>query len=113
MAGCSEGDSNMQTIAVKRGDSFGFSNTVSDTNGPITGIANRLKCQLRDSPRGKLIEEMAITESGTPGTYIFRAGDTTTWPTIVYFDIQYTNADGIIKSTETYCLSIGEDVTHE
>ena len=103
----------MENVTIKRGDSFNFSAAITDDSDvAISGIASKLKCQIRDLD-GNLITEMTITEGGTAGTYIFRSGDTSNWAADekLYCDIQYTDADGIIASTETFGITVREDVT--
>lgn len=103
----------MEIIKIKRGDTFGFSMALTDNaNTPITGKAANLKCQIRDRSN-TLVDEMAITESDTLGTYLFRAKATTEWTSAMffYFDIQYTDADGIVTSSPTVTIELGEDVT--
>jgi len=103
----------MENIQIKRGDSFNFSAAITDDSDvAISGIASKLQCQIRDMD-GNLITEMTIAEGGTAGTYIFRSGDTSNWPADekLYCDIQYTDADGIIASTDTFGITVREDVT--
>lgn len=104
----------MENIKIKRGDSFNFSAAITDdSNVAISGIAANLKCQVRDMD-DNLITEMTIAEGGTAGTYIFRSGDTNNWPSDekLYCDIQYTDTDGIVASTDTFGITVREDVTH-
>lgn len=102
----------MKNVSIKRGDTFGFSNAITEDDGvtAITGIASELKCQIRKND--ELIEELTITESTeTPGTYIFLAGDTSEWAITAYeMDIQRTSAD-TTTSTETILINIEKDVT--
>ena len=103
----------MQNVSIKRGDTFGFSNAITEDDGvtAITGIASELKCQIRNR-NDELIEELTITESTeTPGTYFFVAGDTSEWAIATYkMDIQRTSAD-TTTSTETILINIEKDVT--
>ena len=103
----------MQTVSIKRGDTFGFSNAITEDDGvtAITGIASELKCQIRNR-NDELIEELTITESTeTPGTYVFLAGDTSEWAITTYkMDIQRISA-GTTTSTETIFINIEKDVT--
>ena len=103
----------MQNVSIKRGDTFGFSNAITEDDGvtAITGIASELKCQIRNR-NDELIEELTITESTeTPGTYVFLAGDTSEWAISTYkMDIQRTSAD-TTTSTETILINLEKDVT--
>lgn len=103
----------MENVKIKRGDTADFSATLTDSLGAaITGKATNLKCQFRDVD-GNLVKELTVSESDTPGTYIFRAGDTSGYPAgeQLYCDIQYTDADGIVSSTDTFSITVREDVT--
>ena len=99
---------------IKLGDTFSFTAEITDkaTGDPLTGAASDLKCQGRNYLNGDLIAELTITETATPGTYLFSAGTTETWDTVqVLLDIQYTDGD-LISSTETFYVVIEGDVTH-
>ena len=101
----------MNIINIKRGDTFGFSMTLTnDSNVAITGQALNLKCQIRDG-NDVLVDTMVITESDTLGTYIFRAGSTLEWHGSLFFDIQYTDADSIVASSDAVGIMVREDVT--
>lgn len=100
----------MKEITIKRGDTFGFSLTLSAADVVLEGKASNFKCQIRDCNKA-LISEVAITESDTPGIYLFRAGDTSSWvKSKFYMDIQYIE-DGITVSTETVMITIVNEVT--
>ena len=104
----------MQNIKIKRGDTADFSATLTDNlDNPLTGKAANLKCQFRDEDYN-LVKELTITESEVPGTYIFGAGDTSGYEVgNILCDIQYTDdVDGVVSSTDTFSITVKEDVTH-
>lgn len=99
---------------IKLGDTFCFSAEITDkaTGDPLTGAASKLRCQGRNYLNGDLIAELTVTETSTPGTYLFSAGTTETWNTVqVLLDIQYTDGD-LISSTETFYVAVEGDITH-
>jgi len=99
---------------IKLGDTFSFSAEITDkaTGNALTGAASKLRCQGRNYLNGDLIAELTITETATPGTYLFSAGTTETWNTVqVLFDIQYTDGD-LISSSETFLVQVEGDITH-
>lgn len=103
-------------INIKRGDTFWFSIKatliVNDVQVPQSGLANNFKCMIRDDSE-TLLGTMVITESDTAGTYIFRCESTSDWPEgTIYFDIQYTDENNIIESTETVDVVVTKDVTY-
>ena len=60
---------------VKRGILLAF--TVEMRDGPtgdaLVGAADKLRCQGRYDWFGEVLAEMNITETDTPGTYVFRS----------------------------------------
>lgn len=97
---------------VKRGDTFTFIAIINDrvTQEPLTGITDKLKAEIRTSV-GSKISDLIITETETPGTYVFKCADTKTWPiTTIYTDIQFTD-EGIVTSSETIEIPVEKDVT--
>ncbi len=100
----------MSVPTIKKGNTFAFT-AVFDDNGPVTGIANKLKAQVRD-PFDKLLAELQISETGTQGTYLFRAEQNTEdWPIgQLLCDIQYSEND-VVTSSETFYFNVVKDVT--
>lgn len=79
---------------VKRGDTFAFTVQIRSADGePLIGAADNLKCQGRYYWNEDVLVELTISETETPGTYLFRAGNTDSWlpQKTVNFDIQYSN----------------------
>lgn len=104
----------MQTLSpFKRGDTFSFIAAIASTSGtPLTGAASNLLCQIRNKV-DKLYSDLTITETSTPGSYLFITNDTLDWTcgTDLYLDIQYT-VGGIVTSSETIIIPVEKDVTH-
>ncbi len=104
----------MQTLSsFKRGDTFSFIAAIASTSGtPLTGAASDLLCQIRNKA-DKLYCDLTITETQTPGSYLFITSDTLDWPCGVdlYLDIQYTTG-GTVSSSETIIIPVEKDVTH-
>lgn len=101
---------------TKRGDSFSFTAVITDseTEDPIIGAEANLACDGRYTFDGDVIAAMTITETATPGTYLFTAGATDNWiPGLtISFDIEYTSS-GVVSSSETLTLIVEEDYTYD
>lgn len=106
----------MQSLGtIKRGDTFAFTADIEDsaTGAPLTGAADKLRCQGRHYISRMLKVQLAITETATPGTYLFTAPSTDEWAagTRLLFDVEYTSA-GVVSSSETFFVNVEEDITH-
>lgn len=101
----------MKNIALKRGDTLKWYVMLTDSDGAaITGIAENLKCQIRDSIDG-LVDDVTITETEIPGQYLFTVSSTEDFPVgLLYSDIELTDEVGT-KSSETFSITIEKDVT--
>ena len=101
---------------IKRGDYFAFTADIADdvTGDPLIGAAELLRCQGR-YPSGMLAAEMTISETSTPGTYLFEAPSTDAWipNTTINFDIEYDGGIDEPSSTDTFSVSVLEDITHD
>lgn len=101
---------------VKRGDTFGFTVEMRDgpTGGALVGAADKLRCQGRYDWFGEVLVEMNITETDTPGTYVFRTDSTAGWRPgkTVLFDIEY-NDGGVVSSTQTFTVKVEADITYD
>ena len=99
--------------SFKRGDTFSFSASFEQDGDPVTGLESKLRCQIRDE-KDNLIDDLTISTTGTPGTYIFRADSTETWPapSNLRLDIELHDGD-IISSTETIIIPVRKDVTRD
>jgi hypothetical protein len=102
----------------KKGDTLAFTVSLIDDNTqlPITGIANNLKCQGRYA-NNAIALEMTITETEVLGQYLLECLDTKNVKSDcdIFFDIQYTITpnDPIprVISTDTFKLAVIEDET--
>jgi hypothetical protein len=95
----------------KRGDTFSFEVSLNGTvwDGAAVG---ELKSQIRDLA-DTLVADLIVTVTETPGTFRFKAADTSNWPIgTVVTDIQRTAPDGTITSSETLKIPVIKDVTH-
>lgn len=106
----------MQSLGViKRGDNFSFSAEIKDgtTGAALIGAADKLRCQGRHYVTRVLLAELMVTETATPGTYLFTAPSVNGWEagTRLLFDIEYTS-EGIVSSSETFAITVEEDITH-
>ena len=99
-------------ISVKKGDTLAFLvRRTNDDGTPRTGEALNLKSQVRN--KDILVGEFTVTETITPGDYLFEisADDTSKWTVGKYnFDIQFTNGT-FVQSSDTFTIVIEKDVT--
>lgn len=88
----------------KRGDTFSFDIT-------WVGVqVDQLKCQVRTAA-GIMKSELEISDLGND-SYRLTARDTTQWPIeVLETDVQWTDADGNIKSSDTILITVAKDVT--
>ncbi|WP_427112450.1 hypothetical protein [Megasphaera sueciensis] len=103
----------MPMITIKQGDTFGYPFSMADSAGnPITGIAGKLKSQIRDS-FDNIISETTITETSTPGLYLLLAVNSSAgWPLSGCFtDIRYTDSQGMSDSIVTIGIRIIKEVS--
>ena len=105
----------MQSLGIiKRGDTFAFSARIVDkvTLLPLTGIASSLECHGRYATDGDLVVSMVVTETATPGVYLFSAPSTDNFTPneTIFFDIQYSSLD-IVSSSVTFNLKVEGDFT--
>ncbi|MFM2004351.1 MAG: hypothetical protein RLZZ09_6 [Pseudomonadota bacterium] len=104
------------TLRHKRGDTFQYACTLRQKkNGPALDITGwQIRSQLRDL-KDQLICEFTITLlDPAAGHYQLSADDTRAWqPGTAAMDIEYRDAEGIIRSTETLNVLILKDETHD
>ena len=101
--------------SIKRGDTLGIALELKDGSTPILGIAASLKAQIRskESAAGALLGEFTVIDSGlSDGVYsLVFEGDTRSWPSKVFFDIQWED-EGSIRSSDSFSIKIKEDITN-
>lgn len=97
---------------LKRGGTLAFYAALKDESGnPITGSTAYLTSQIR-TRSDKLIDTFTITETDTPGTYLFKAGDTSAYPLgELDMDIKFSN--GSVSFSGDYTMTIVRPQTHE
>lgn len=103
------------SIQHKRGDTFLFEAVLRESkNGPVIDITDwTLESMVRDAD-SVLIAELDVTVTdAAQGEYTVSADDTSDWPVgLAYWDIQYTDDAGVIRSTDTIALAIIQDITY-
>lgn len=95
----------------KRGDSFEIQGVVS-INGVVQDITNWIiASEIRKG--NDLVARLTVTKvEPTQGTFRLSDADTTSWPiSMLDCDIQYTQPNGQIVSTDTFQISVKKDVT--
>ena len=102
-------------IEHKRGDAYSISVTLLEDDGvtPIDLTDYTVRSHIR---RGDtLIAELEFTAVDlVNGEYKLSIQDTTGWPLgELVSDIEYTDANGDPRSTETYYIDVIRDVTHD
>lgn len=106
----------MQSLGTfKRGDYFSFTMELIDEalETPLTGAAASLACQFRKSADASLIESLVISETATPGTYLFETTDTTDYPLgVILCDVEYTDGDSHVTTSPTMSVTVEGDITH-
>lgn len=99
----------------KRGDTLSFYATIIDvdTGEPITTAAENIKSQMR-TMYDELIDEFTVSKTEIPGEYYLKAnGDPNTYPLMTLnIDIQINDND-VTSSTDTFTITIVQDVTHQ
>ena len=104
------------TLRHKRGDTFQYDCVVQESKkGPPLDLTGwTIRSQLRDL-RDHLICEFCITiVNAVEGRYRLSAGDTSDWvPGAAAMDIEYRDAGGVVRSTETMAVTVLKDETHD
>lgn len=101
---------------IKRGDTFTLACTYKQ-NGAAYDVTNfTIRSQVRDSS-GALVEELTATKANqttNPGVFVLAAADPMDWPVdVLSCDIQFSDSEGVIRSTQTFQIPVEEDVTHD
>ena len=99
-------------IKFKRGDTFSLTCTYKVDGVPTSVSAITIKSQIRNQ-RDQLIQELDVEKLVSTGkfTLIASAEDTAEWPiTVLRCDIQFSDG-GIVRSTQTFDISVLEDIT--
>ena len=102
----------MQKIEHKRGDTFVKSNVVSDANGTVNITGWTIASSLRDADDAKISDCAVVVTNATVGAYTLTVANTTAWPIgALFWDIQYTDSNGVTFSTETIQVNVLLDIT--
>ena len=99
---------------IKRGDTFTLACTYKQ-NGAASSVADlTIRSQVRDSS-GALVEELTATKANqttSPGVFVLSAADPMNWPVdVLSCDIQFSDSEDVVRSTQTFQIPVVEDVT--
>lgn len=100
------------TIQFKRGDTLKLSCTYM-----LDGVAATTPVGIQSQVRthaGVLVAELVVSRvDDATGRFDLSCADTTAWPiTVLQCDIQYTDANGNIASTDNLAIQVLRDITH-
>ena len=120
----------MEVFEHKRGDSFRVDEPgtlVQDDAGELTMNVNgvqmkgrlldmtdwQVASQLRNKQTGELVVDLEVVWADrAKGAFALIAKDTTAWPlTTLSWDVQFTDPDGFVTSTDTKHIRIKQDTT--
>lgn len=101
----------MITIDFKRGDTFALGAAASGTGD--AGLAGwSIRSQIRNGDTLVAELDVDVTDEAGGEFTLSYSGDTSAWPLRrLETDIEYTDPDGNVVSTETYYISVLKDVT--
>ena len=99
---------------IKRGDSFVLACTYKQ-NGVAHDVTDyNIRSQVRDST-GALVEELTATKANqttSPGVFVLSAAAPNEWPVdVLSCDIQFSDSEDVVRSTQTFKIPVIEDVT--
>jgi hypothetical protein len=101
------------SIVTKRGDTFSLVCTYKQGGVPTSIDGYEITSQVRDIS-GTLIDNLIVqieNQVSTPGVFTLSAASTASWPVRnLLSDIQFV-LDGDIRSTQTFCIAVQEDIT--
>lgn len=100
------------TVTLKRGDSFVFTNNtlLDDAGNPINLTGWSIRSQVRDR-ESVLIEELIVQVGELD--YSVSSSGTTEWPIeTLFWDVEYTTPEGIIFSSDTIAVKVTQDITY-
>ena len=104
------------TLRHKRGDTFQYDCVLREKkNGPAIDISGwQIRSHLRDLKDTLICEFSVQVLEAAAGHYQLSAADTRTWqPGNAAMDIEYRDAQGVIRSSETLNVLILKDETHD
>lgn len=112
-------DSTIPTLSpIKQGDTFTLACAYKE-NGVAVNITDfTIRAQLRDST-GDLILELPVSKANqttNPGVFVLGSNTPPSPPFPIdelSCDIQFSDADDVVRSTQTFNVPVVEDVTHD
>lgn len=102
----------MAQIKFKRGDTFSLACTYKVDGTPASVSSLTIESQIRNS-RNLLIQDLNVTKHLDTGKFTLTSPseETSTWPiSVLQCDIQFSE-NGIVRSTQTFDISVVEEVT--
>lgn len=103
-----------EKIKTKRGDTFCLKCTYRNEDDERAELPEEIRSQIRTT-KGDLVQELDIERLDEKGDFELtaKAKDTEGWDTGKHeCDIEYTE-DGRVFSTETFEISVVEDITYD
>ena len=101
---------------VKIGDSFTMACVYKQNDTPVNVSDFIIRSQIRDSLT-VLVVELTVTKANqitNPGVFILSIAGVIDWPIdILFCDIQFSDSENIIRSTQTFLIPVVEDITHD
>ena len=94
-------------ITIKRGDTLFLQCSVASNSLPQSLQNWQIKSTVKYGPRQ--VSNLTVTKTSDSFTL---QGSTTNWPVgVLQCDIQYTTDAGVVISTETFNITVVQDVT--
>ena len=102
----------MPTITIKRGDTFRKPGAVlTDVGAAVPTTGWQIAAQVRTPARAHVATLTIADRNDAAGTYTLTS-PTADWPvTQLMMDVQYTDAAGLISSTEDVLIDVRQDRT--
>ena len=106
----------MAQIRIKRGDTLQRTLTLTSGGAPYIPVGATIACQVKSAAtRGEapFIDSLSVASTATPGQFLLTAtaAQTALWPLgVLVSDVQFT-IGATVKSTETFTVSVEQDVT--
>lgn len=105
----------MTSLRHKQGDSFEWVVTLTDDQEPVDITSWSIRAHIRNNDT--LVAALTITKTDPTGgvfTASATAAQTDTWTAGDHkCDIEFTDASSVVLSTDTFDVSILEDISHD
>jgi hypothetical protein len=99
---------------VKKGDTFTLACTYKQDGTAFSVADLTIRSQIRDSD-GNLVIELPVSKANQtthPGVFVLGNATPPNFPIdVLTCDIQFSDVDGVVKSTQTFKIPVVEDVT--